>query len=702
MQLERLLKPRSVAVVGASDRPSLGRIIVESLGRIGFTGPVYPVNPKYQTVLNLTCYPSLADLPQAPDLVAFCVSSSRVIEQLELAAERGVRAGVIYDGGFAELGEEGARLQTRIAGLCRDTGFALCGPNCMGILNPPARSTTYKQTVQDTTESRRQCRPHLPEWLDLHRHALGLAAIGFSLVVSSGNEAVISTAAYFDYLIDDPNTKVIATFIETVREPERYIAALDRAAAMGKPVVMLKAGQSERTRRAISSHTGGLAGEARVFSEVLRAHRAIEVRDLDELTEVLAVCQGERWPRGPRMSVLTGSGGLAELILDNATAAGIELPPLSSHERTDAESVIGHITGDGNPFDAWGNGNYTANLRHAMSLLNKSERIDAVVYCNDVSNEMHLGEPVRVLENVKLLAEGACATHKPYYLMSTRPGVMNSSEIEALRDRGLVMIGGTRQGLGAIDRLGRYVRGLAPPHAPAGANGVDLGAVLQGSPERRMINEFDAKRLLSADGIPVTRECRVASVAEAVAAARDIGYPVVLKALSDDIPHKTELGLVAVGLADEVALTAAWACLSDRIAALERRPADIGFLLQEFVGEGVEVFAGVSRDPDFGLSIAFGLGGVAIEAVRDFSIRMLPLREGDAEAMIAETRGIGLLRAMRGRPAADVDSLAACLYALGHFAHRNADRIAEINLNPIKALVVGSGCIVVDALIVTR
>src|SRR5437667_10676713 len=180
-----------------------------------------------------------------------------------------------------------------------------------------------------------------------------LRRFGISLSVSAGNEAVATTVDYIDYLIDDPATKAIATFTETVREPERYVAALDRAAAAGKPVVVLKVGRSERTRNAITSHTGGLAGSSQVFSEVLRAHRAIEVDDLDEMTEVLAVCQGQRWPRGRGISVVTGSGGLAELMLDNAGALGLDLPPLSAEERAEAERVIGRITGDGNPFDAW-------------------------------------------------------------------------------------------------------------------------------------------------------------------------------------------------------------------------------------------------------------------------------------------------------------------------------------------------------------
>ena len=702
MPLEALVKPRSVAIIGATDRPGPGRSIVESLGAIGFTGAIYPVNPKYPTVLNHVCYPTLTDLPEAPDVVVFSIRNPLIPEQMRLAVKRGARAAVIYDAGFAELGEEGARQQAEIAGLCREAGMPVCGPNCMGILNPTARVTTYKQTLMDTNGLAGNVGFISQSGSVVIAILSDLRRYGISLSVSAGNEAVTRTVDYIEYLIDDPATKVIATFTETVREPERYVAALDRAAAVGKPVVVLKVGRTERTQRAITSHTGGLAGESRVFSEMLRAHRAIEVTDLDEMTEVLAVCQGERWPRGRGISVITGSGGLAEMILDNATAAGLDLPPLSGSERNEAEQVIGRITGDGNPFDAWGNGNYAVNLPHAMSVVDKSERIDAVVYCADTSNEGHVGHPGRVLENVKMLADAAKSSHKPYYLMSSRPGVMNAQQAKGMRDVGLVQIGGTRQGLGAIDRIGRYMMPQKPFRTSANRSGAQLAALLGAKAGRRTINEYESKQLLSAFGVPVTREQRVATLNEATRAAREIGYPVVLKVVSNEIPHKTELGLVAVGLASDGDLTHAFQRLQQQLERVEPRPSDAAVLVQEFVADGIEVFAGISRDPDFGLTLAFGMGGIAIEITRDFALRTLPLREGDAEAMIAETRGAAMLGAIRGRPAADVASLAACLNALADFAHHNADMLDEIDLNPIKALPEGRGCVVVDALIVAR
>ncbi len=700
MPIEPLVKPRSVAIVGATDRGGPGRAVMESLGAIGFTGPIYPVNPKYKTVLNIACYPSLLELPEAPDIVVFSIRNPLIPEQMRLAVQRGARAAVIYDSGFAETGADGARLQEEIAGLAREAGMPVCGPNCMGILNPPERVTTYKQNIMDppaivgnvgiVSQSGSVCIALLS---DLRR-------FGVSLSVSAGNEAVTRTVDYLEYLIDDPNTKVIATFTETVREPERYVAALDRAADAGKPVVVIKVGRSERTQRAITSHTGGLAGSSRVFSELLRAHRAIEVSDLDEMTEVLAVCQGMRWPRGRGISVITGSGGLSELIQDNATALGLDLPPLSAAERAEAERVIGRISGDGNPFDAWGNGDYATNLPHAMAVVDRSERIDAICYCSDTSNDPVIGHPGRVLENVAMLTTAAQKSPKPYYLLSTRSGVMNRKQVDAMREAGLVVIGGTRQGLAALDRMGRWAAAAKPLRKPAAKSPLTLDD--QQFAGRRTINEFDAKRLLAAYGIPIARELCFTAPEEAAQAANKIGYPVVLKVVSDAIAHKTELGLVAVNLKNADELAAAFRRLTKTVASLDPYPADVAYLVQEFVADGVEVFAGVSRDPDFGLSLAFGLGGIAIEALKDFALRMLPLRDGDAEAMIAETRGAALLGPLRGREAADTQSLAECLYALGDFAWSNAERLAEIDLNPIKVLPGRGGCVVVDALIVTR
>ncbi|MBV8355804.1 MAG: acetate--CoA ligase family protein [Candidatus Eremiobacteraeota bacterium] len=567
----------------------------------------------------------------------------------------------------------------------------------MGVLNPATRSSIYIHEVRDATS--------LAGNVGLISQSgsvcIGLVSdvrrFGFSHVVSSGNEALIGAAEYMEALIDDPATQVIALFTETIRGPERFVAALDRAADRGKPVVVLKVGRTERTKRAITTHTGGLAGDARVFREVLRAHRAIEVEDMDELTEVLAVCQGKRWPRGRRLSVVTASGGQAELMLDVAAERGLEMPPLPAEQRLEAERVIGSITGDGNPLDAWGNGDYATNFPHAFKVLDRTPSADVIVFSGDSCDGQPMGRAERTLAYTKILLDAAQASSKPHYVMNTRPGLMLREQVALLRQHVIPMIGGSRQGLGAIDKLARYLEPPLPRRAPS-APGPSIATYLQGS-ARQTINEFDAKRLLAGHGIAVAKETLVASCGEVIEAARAIGFPVVLKAVSDEIAHKSEYGLVLIDLRDEAAVAAAWRTLHERLAKVPGAPKLAGVLVQQMIAGGIEVFAGVSRDADFGHTLAFGIGGVAIEIMRDFALRLLPLRAGDAEAMIAQTNAAKLLRGVRGGPPADIESLARCLYALADLVYADRALIAEIDVNPIKVLPQGQGCVVVDALI---
>jgi acyl-CoA synthetase (NDP forming) len=613
-----------------------------------------------------------------------------------------VRAAVAFDAGFAESDEAGRRRQEELVAICRQAGIAFCGPNCMGVISPHARSLVYLNALRDPAP--------LAGNVGLISQSgsivIGLLAdcrrFGWSHVISSGNEAVLGAADFLEYLIDDPGTRVIAMFLESVREPERFVAALDRAAEAGKPVVVLKVGRSERARHAISSHTGGLAGEARVLSAVLRAHRAIEVDDLDEMTETLAACQGARRPGGRRIAVMTNSGGHAELILDVAASVGLELPPLAPATRAEAARVIGPLGGDGNPLDSWGNGDFQTNAPHALRVLGAAPEFDAVVWCTDSADDSPMGTPERFMTYARMLAEAAQASTKPFYLMGTRPGIFRRDQHAHLHAQGIALIGGTRQGLRALDRLARSLAPPAPARPAPPAPRRTVASLLAGR-TRRTIHELDAKRLLADAGLPVVRETFCTAREDALAAGSAVGYPVVLKLVADAVPHRSDLGLVAVGLRDARELGEAW----DRMAAVRaQKLADVpidGFAIQAMVSGGVEVLAGIHHDRDFGPVLALGLGGVAAEALADVALRPLPLRAGDAAAMIAETAiAAKLLAGIRGQPAADVDALVRCLEALADYAWADRAGIAEIDLNPIKVLPRGRGCVVVDALIVPR
>ena len=554
MQLDRLLTPKSIAIYGASENRGPGRRIIEMLGTLGYEGDIYPINPRYETVLGRPCFAAIEDLPKGVDAIIFCVNHRLVLEPFRRAAARGFGAAVILDGGFAERGDEGRQRQEKLVALSAEAGMAVCGPNCMGILSPHQRTSLYTGNLVDPKQ--------LPGNVALVTHsgsiAIGLLTdcrrFGFSHVISAGNEAVTSTADYIDYLVDDPNTRVIATFTETVRNPERYVAALDKAADRGKPVVVLKVGHSQRARNAIFGHTGGLAGESRVFSAVLKRHRAIEVHDMDELTEVLACCQGSRWPKGNNIGVITGSGGHAALVLDVADAAGLSLPPLSKGGQDEVARVIGPVLGDGNPMDAWGDGKFNINMPHGLNVLVNEPDIDAVVMLTDTRDD----SPMMPTQYTPYLAEAAKSTTKPCYFMNTRPGLFRLEFANALRESGIAVIGGTRQGLGAIDRLARWSMPLPAARPDPPETGRLAAMLAKSGRNRKSVNEADAKALLGAAGLPVVSERTVSGLEEARQAAAELGYPVVLKIASDEIPHKSELGLVAVGLADEIALQAAF------------------------------------------------------------------------------------------------------------------------------------------------
>jgi acyl-CoA synthetase (NDP forming) len=696
------LKPRSVAVLGASERPSVGRTIVENLQRIGFAGDVYPINPRYETLLGLRCYHSVEEIPTGVDVLAFCVNHERVLDGLRSAADRGVRAAVAFDAGFAESDDAGRGRQGELQAICEKAGIAFCGPNCMGVISPHARSLVYLNALRDPAPL---C-GNVGLISQSGSIVIGLLAdcrrFGFSHVISTGNEAVLVAADFFDYLVDDPQTRVIALFLETVRRPERFVAALDRAAERGKPVIVLKVGRNERARRAISSHTGGLAGESRTCSAILRAHRAIEVEDLDEMTEAIAACQGARRPAGRRIAVMTNSGGHAELILDLAASARLELPALSSDTRAEIARVIGPLGGDGNPLDSWGNGDFNTNVPHALAVLGQAPEIDSVVWCTDSADASPMGTPERFMTYARMLGEAAAVSAKPFYLMGTRPGIFRRDQHEYLSAHGIAMIGGTRQGLGAIDRLARSLIPLAPPRPSPGAPTLTV-ASLSGGRARTSIHEHDAKRLLAAAGLPVVREALCTMREEALAAASAIGYPVALKLVADDVPHRSDLGLVAVRLRDARDVGEAW----DRLSAVRARSLTsvtiAGFVVQQMVEGGVEVLAGIKHDPDFGPVLAFGLGGIAVETLAEVALRPLPLRVGDALAMIGETAiAATLLAGVRGQGPSDVEALCLCLEALADYAWVDRAAIAELDLNPIKVLERGRGCVVVDALIIPR
>lgn len=694
--LRRLLAPRSIAIVGASERSNApGRRILETIQKLGFPGFVAPIHPSNETVLGLKCFRSLAEVPGEIDAVAFCLDAKALPEVVQQAAQKGVGGGVIY--GAIRDGGDGPSIRATVASLARQHGMALCGPNCMGIFSPMNDSTLYLQTLLDGS----RLKGNVGLITQSGSVAVGMLGdvrrFGFSYLISSGEEAVTTIDQYVEFLIDDPATNVIALFIESVRDIGGFTAALDRAAAAGKPVVALKVGRSMLSREAVVGHTGGIAGDGRVFSALIARHHGIEVTSLEEMTEVLACCQVPRRPAGPRVGVVTASGGQVEMILDEAEGAAFELPPLDDARRAYAAEAIGPVSGTGNPLDAWGAGDYTKSLARGFGVIADSPDIDSVVLVSD-TNDGQAMSPTRYTD---LFYEASQRSTKPFYFMNTRSNLMRMELVDKFRGSGIGMLTGLRQGLGALGRMGRYARrGPVPPsveHTSPAADQMLRRALATG---RKSVNEIDAKAIMRALGLGVVADHVANAVAEAMRAADAIGYPVVLKALSDEIPHRSEHGLVAVGLGSPDELKTAWDRFDRSLAKLGFQPSAVARVVQPLAPKGVEVNIGIGCDPEFGLFVAFGAGGVLIELIGDAQVRPLPLRRGEALDMVRASKVFRLLDGYRGAPKADVVALVNCIERVAALAFANRDAVREIDLNPTFVGPQGRGCIIADALIV--
>ena len=691
MNLNRLFAPRSIAIVGASETPgSFGWRVLSTLRVLGFAGEVYPINPKYDEVMGHRCFPDFAAIPADVDAVAFCVNGGIVEEQFPAAARRRIGAAAIYDAG---PGGVGGLARTRDIAL--EQGIAVCGPNGMGTLSPATRSSLYSGTLANPA----RLGGNVGFITQSGAIAVGLLTdcrrYGFSHIASTGNEAVLQAHDFLDYLIDDPATRVIALFVESIRNIDGFTRALDRAVAAAKPVVLMKVGQSERGKRAALGHTGAIAGDGRAFSALLCRHRAIEVQELDELVEILAACQSSRLPAGPRIGHISASGGQVDLVHDVAQRCGYELPELSAHARHRLADEIGVVTPDGNPLDAWGNGDWQRNLPGALAIMAEEPGVDSVVFTSDTFDD----QPMIPTNYAPMVLEAAQASSKPHFFFNTRPGIFRQENADLLAGSGVAVVGGLRQGLGAIDKLGRWAIARTRPLEQARLTAYpDLAQAGRG---RSSIHEGDAKRLLAAAGIPVVAETIVRDHDELAPAATFTGFPCVLKAVSDDIPHRSELGLVRTNIQDLPQLRVAFDVMRQALGSV-RITSPPHFLVQAQAGGVLELFAGVNVDPEVGPSLLVGPGGVLVELLDDVAIRPLPLREGDVEAMLAATKLDTLMRGYRGRPPADRAAALEVLYRFAELGHHWGSEIREMEINPLIVGREGEGCFAADALIIPR
>jgi acyl-CoA synthetase (NDP forming) len=692
--LERLLRPRSVAVIGASaDATKTSGRPIAYLLKHGFIGAIYPVNPRTDRIAGLASYRDVASLPEAPDVGIVLLGAERAHDAVRELAQRGAAAAIVVASGYAEVGEEGVRRQRQLveaAGSMR-----LLGPNTIGLVNLTDEITLSASSALEIESFRAGSIGVVSQSGGILGSLLSRAearGVGLSKLISTSNEADLEIADFVDHLAGDDATSVIALYMEGLRNPARFRAAAMRAAEAGKPVVVFKIGRSASGAQAAVSHTGALAGADRMYDALFREVGAIRAHAFSDLLDIPAALATKRRLRGKRVAILTSTGGAGTLVADSLGVAGFDTPAPDPATAADLRALQSgdHAVLDRNPIDVTLAGLQPDMLRGVVTTLLASPSYEALAVI--------VGSSALAMPELMAGVLRGCLglSDKPIvaYVSPHAPEVMralNRSGIPAFAAPEACAAVFAAMHASAQDRP-------APAAVDAGYDRVSIDDIGIGA-----LDEAQAKALFARFGIAVTRERVVANVAEAEKAARELGGKVVLKILSAAITHKSDVGGVAVGVAAEQI----GARLEKMVAEVKAKSgvAPTRFLVQELVTDGLEMILGFHRDP-LGSAVLLGLGGATAELFNDTTMRMLPGRGGlsaeEALSMLRELRSWPLLGEFRGRPASDVDALVAAIVAFSRMVAALGARVEEAEINPIFVLPRGRGVRAADGVCVLK
>ncbi|MFG2772053.1 acetate--CoA ligase family protein [Streptomyces sp. NPDC048350] len=689
--LDRFFRPGSVAVVGASDaegRPNTGitRQLIAWAERVG--ARLVPVHPTRTTVFGIDCVPSVGALAEPVDLAVLLVADPLpVIEEL---AEAKVRFAVAFASGFAETGGEGAAAQERLADAVRRSGIRLLGPNTNLNAFERFRDDLEGPAIALITQSGHQGRPV---------HTLQELGVRLSHWAPTGNEADLETADFISYFATRPEVGAIACYVEGLKDGRSFLLAADRAARQGVPVVAVKVGRTETGARTAASHTGKLTGADQVVDAAMRQFGVIRVDGLDELQDTATLLARARKPVADGVVVYSISGGTGAHFSDLATAAGLRLPTLPQAKQDELHQWIPDYLDVANPVD---NGGHPVGDWRGRKIIDAilADPAVGVLICPITGPFPPMSDKL-----AQDLVEAAEATDKLVCVVWGSPVGTEAAYRETLLGSSRVATFRTFSNcIGAVKAYldhHRFTTAYRSPfdEAPRTPSPSFRKAQALMRPGRQL-SEHAAKQLLRAYGIRVPREQLVTSAAAAVRAAGLVGYPVVMKASGAQLAHKTELGLVKVGLTSASQVRDAYRELTD-IARYEGVDLD-GILVCQMVGRGVEMVVGVTRDPLFGPTVTVGLGGVLVEVLGDAAVRVPPFGEDQARDMLGELRGQALLKGVRGAPPADVDALVEVVLRVQRMALELDGDLAELDINPLMVLPRGQGAVALDALAVCR
>ena len=615
-----------------------------------------------------------------------------------------MRAAVVFSAGFAETGAEGKERQARLEALSRERGFLICGPNCYGVLNVFGNAPLFASTIPPgflagpvaLVSQSGGLSTTIANALMLNRH------VGLSHIVSCGNQSGASFEEYFNYLVEDENTRVIAAFVEGFKQPDKLMAVARKAAARNKPLIILKGGRSEVSQRAAATHSGSLAGSAEVIDAAFRQSGIVSVRSLNELIDAISVFSCEtfvtHYNGGRRIGVLSGSGGECTLVSDAASNVGLEVPALTETTKSELQEAVADFGNMNNPLDGTGAMYDDEKIfPRLLQALVDDANID-VVTINLEANDPRPKELKSGNRFSAAIEKAAASSKKPIACFSSIVGGPVDPEILVpLRKAGVPLTEGAECATATIRNLAEYFEfqknrqstSTDISAAPFRAQKLPSGVL---SAER-------AFHLLKEFGIPVVPAVMTYSADEASAAAERMGFPVALKIESADIAHKSDVGGVALRLSSAVEVRDAFTRIQKQVSAKLPEARIDGVLVQRMAGEGVEMILGVKRDPMFGPVVLCGFGGILVELLKDVAIGIPPLAHKQARDMIERLRGFPILGGVRGKPPADVDALCAAIVALSRLASSLGDQLAGLDINPLIVMPTGEGVVAVDALV---
>lgn len=695
--LERLLRPRSVAVVGASDKPgALGTTLLSNLDANGFSGDIYPINPKRESLGGRICLPGIEALPLGVDAAVLAIPRAGVLDAVKALAARKVGGVVIFAAGFAEGGPEGLAEQREIARIAHEAGMVVEGPNCLGLVNYVDRiPLTFVETEARPPAGKRA--------IGVVSQSGAMAAVlgtvllardcGVSYSVSTGNEAASGVEDYVDWLIDQPDTHVIAMIVEQFRKPERFLAAAARAAAAGKPIVLLHPGTSSAARESAATHTGAMAGDYALMRAKVTRAGVIMAETLEELGDIAEIAL--RCPALPsgHTAVLGESGAFKALTLDLAESLGLPLAPLQDADSPALRAALPPFVPVSNPLDITAQGlSEPAIYTRCLEALLDDPRVGTVL--------AGIIQAEAITCAIKFPPILAAATAKPL----TKPlifagldegAAVPAERIASLRAAGIPWFPTTERALRAITRLTQFSARDTATNAQAPLPVPGLAA------EAGVIPEYKAKALLGPLGIPFPAGQFAPSAEEAVGAAEALGYPVAMKAQAAALSHKSDAGGVILNLPDAAAVRAAWERMHASVAAYSAAITLDGVLIEGMGARGVEMIVGAKNDPEWGPVLLAGFGGVTAEILGDVRLLAADMTAEAVEAELMKLKSAAILTGYRGAPALDVPALAQLIVTLGRVL-RAEPSIREVDLNPVILHPKGQGVVALDALMLVE